>query len=264
MFNSYKEHINFKANVKIKIEPPNEIDKIDKDLQSLIKPLDMMQAWLLSAKYKIQNDIISANNLYYSSFSGLGLFVLITTYLYAMYFDITSFETVELRNPIVWLNYFSNSIFIVLGFLLLYYTNFIYRHDNVFLLLKIQNAFRILKIDGQNYKRINWCIVATLFSLYLFSLVYLCLAFTNFTWWEVMSCGLLIFLDMNIMYSSRLLNLLRYHLEAWVKNVNDSACFGELNSEEYWIRLFTAFKDIFEAYQLLAKTNGVLVSNYLL
>lgn len=242
--------------IKIEIELPNVINK---DLQSILKPLNMMQSLFMCAKYKIRDGLITANNLSYCFLSVLALILVGIINVYTMYLEITSDETTPVLSIVVWIDYISNAIFVMLSFSLTYYTNMIYRYDNVLLFLKVQNANKILEIDSRKQMRINWLVIVFLISLYFFSLLYFCCAFEGIGVWEVTALGFDMLMDINLIYASRFLNLLRNYLAVWVKVVNSTQLTGEIDDGS-WNKLFTAFMDIVEAYQLLAKTFRGLVS----
>lgn len=239
---------------------PNDMEVIDENLQSMLKPLNMMQALILCAKYKIRDDVVTVNSIQYSVLSLIGLFIVAITCVYGASLDLSS-ETKADVTVFDILHYVVSNGLCFIGYLLNYYTNFKYRYDNALLLLKTQNANNILKFDSKKYIRINWAAVVAMNCFYIFWMFYYSILFLQFRWWDMMTSYFEILFDINVIYASRLLNLLTHYLIVWVKNVKSSGFLGEMDNENYWSKIFNAFLEVFDVYQLLEKTFHVLVSN---
>lgn len=257
MFSVIKRLKKYTVTVKIDMEPPDKTKMIDKNLQSMLRPLNMTQDIFLCAKYKIRDGIISANTSRYGLVSFVGLFIVIFSHLHTLWFDLTLGFTGRLGR-FVKVGYTTYAVFIVLGFLMHYYLNMKHRHTCVELLIKLQNAHKIIKIDAKEYAKTNWVIVVALNCVFF---VWLTVFYSTLQVQlsQVIKIYFTIIFDFNLIYVARLLKLFRICLEAWIKNVNNSGHIWEPENE-HWIRIFNAFMDILEAYQLLEKTLGALVS----
>lgn len=178
---------------------------IDKDLQSILKPLNMMQA-ILCPKYRIRDDAIIVNNFRYGFLSVVGLFMITIPHLYALWFNLR-FGSTGLLSSVVRMGYATYSFFLVFGFLMHYYLTMKHRHKNIVLLLKIQNAQRIYKIDANRHMIINWAIVVV-FNCFFFFWLYFFYFTVEDIWSQVLKIYFTIIFDLHVMYAARLLNTL--------------------------------------------------------
>lgn len=249
-------------NVIVKIESvnTNKMRVIDKDLQLMLKPLNVIQALFLCAKYKIRDSIIITNNVHRNLWSIASMLILTAFHFHSVYFNI------KFKHP-KQLSTFIQSLFLALGFVvglkmvLNYYLTMKHRHENVMLLLKLQNVHRNIQIDGRKYTKANFAAVVALNCFYFFWMLLQCCAFKLY-WWEYITIYSLLLLDINVLYAARILNLLRRHLEIWIKKVNGSGNDGDSESETFWVKMFNSFVDCFDAYQLLKKIFEVIVSTH--
>lgn len=217
-----------------------------------------MQSLFLCSKYKIRDNIVTANETYSCVFScAVGLFIIIFSHLYSLFQDSTFGIRVKgMLSFLIYLGAIGNMVCCVTGFILNYYTSWLHRHDNVFLLLKIQNAFKNLQIDSRKFKSL----VVALNCYHYFWLGYFCCIFEAFRWWDIINSYVAILFDVNCIYMTRLLHLLTQYLKEWMKLLNRPGSIEESDDEAYSIRVFNVFMDILDAYQLLKKTYEVLVS----
>lgn len=260
MFSFLKRPKKSKVGVKIVIEPANEQKVIDKDLKSILRPFNLLLGVFLCSKYKIQNDVITANTLYKNLFSVLSLIFIAALYWYIVVNEIKIMAASKLSSFVTLVVFALDAVFVVLGFSINCYTNMIYRHENVTLFLKVENAYKILKVNGKRHIIINSIAAGGLIFVCFSSLLYYFYSFGNMSLWVTAATILSVLMEVTVVYSARFLSLLRHHVKAWIKNVNDFECVGQLEDEAYWVRLSNAFMDIFEAYQLFIKTFGVSVS----
>lgn len=232
---------------------------IDKQLQSILKPLNFMQTFVFSDKYKIKANVVTPNGIRHSFLSLFGF--LIVTFIHV--YSFTQNCNFDLKNTlifVIWLGYVIDVLTDGIGYFLNYYTNIKNRQNNVLLVLKLQNAYKILKIDGRKHVQKNWASIAVVIWFYI---IYDCVFWytvLNFNVVDLLITNLYITFDINIIYASRLLNLLSCFLEMWIKTVNGLGYSEEFDDETNWIKIFDVFMNVFEAYQLIEETFKSFVS----
>lgn len=242
----------------IQVEP-SSTTVINRQLETILKPLNIMQNLILSQKYKIQDDVITPNSIFYRCLSLLSVFMTTSVCIYSIRSSYTSKPRGAL-SLIILISYMFSNFIDGVGYWLNFFTNVKNRQNNVFLFLKLQNAFKFFKIDGIYYAFVNWTIVVAVIGFYIFFVWFFWLSIEGFDAADILVTGFFIIFDLNILYASRLLNLLSCCLEMWVKNVNSLGYSDEVDNETYWIRIFNVFLDVLDAYQLIQKTFQTLVS----
>lgn len=246
--------------LKLGIERHNDTNVIDKDLQSILKPLNLMQALFLSPKYKIRDDVIIKTNL--NLYSLVIIVAISITHLYCFSKDL-SLMNLTIFSFALKISSVLNAFKVFFGVLLNFYINCYHRDDNVRFILKLQNAFRILKIDSSKFIKNNWFAILFLNCFYFLWLMSYSHQSGFFRWWKIITLFSVMLFDFNVLHASRLLSLLRRLLQTWIEEVNSSGYIRESDNEANWIRRFNVFMDILKAYRLFDKTFKVLVSNKL-
>ena len=145
---------------------------IKKDLQSVLRPLNLMQNLFLCGKYAIRDNIITYNSYIYN---------------FTRVFCILIFRCVLLNE---WVNYIiedclkawgSNSTFyscvLVLDYVMLLsrdlvitVSNIMHSHNNIMIVLNIQHMFKVLKINSNEFRCsviCNWVWIVGLNILYI-------------------------------------------------------------------------------------------------
>ena len=233
-----------------------------KELQSVLKPMNMMQAVFFCAKYKIRDNMIMTNSVSYNVFSIFAMFI-VTCGCY--YF---TFES-PLRNDEMGIKFYQHLvkvyIFIVIcfGTFLNYCSNIMQRHSNILFVMKIQAIYTKIEIN-EVLKRViipNWISVLALdfyhimyiaFSYFIIDFLGLKmgLSFTTYVWLSY---------DMNVFYATRVMKILTETVKSWVKKVKNYEDVEHSQNEDYWKTMFDVYLEILEAYKLYGKTFHHLV-----
>lgn len=152
MFSIFKRLQKVQVTNKTRRRQSVETHLIDKDLQSILKPLNLIQALFLCAKYKIRDDIVTANNICYSIVSFVIFLIINCTYAYS-FSKILFLSAVKQYSQMIKFGFYTKFVSSLIGSFLNYYTNVSHRRDNVLLISKIQRAQSILKTETRNRKR---------------------------------------------------------------------------------------------------------------
>lgn len=233
---------------------------VDKPLQSALQPLNLMQRLFICAKYSIRDNFIVSNT---NTYNYVGLSCALIFRFILLYSLITSINQMIGITSLLSLCDIDDFIFFSIGFIINYYSNIVQCNNNVFLILKVQHVIRNLKIDIKVMKAFvvsNWCYIIALNCVFISSNAYYCMFHVVGNGWDHLSSYTSITFDVNIVYASFILSLLRRLVTAWIKEIESN---GACNTDCYWNAMFDLYVNILEAYKFLRITFRLQVSKCL-
>lgn len=233
---------------------------IETVLRSILNPLNMIGKWFFCVKYKLKDNRITPNSFLYDVLSFFVTLLLLSICFYVMFrkplsVDLEGFHYFYYMVDIYEFALYSS------GLMLNCFNNIFHKRNNVLLVLKIQHIYSNLKITG-NFKRFfisNWLCVIAINCYHVFWVFYYYFAFTIISFDNILTSYLLISIDMNIIYVTRIMKLMVPPLKVWVKGVQSSEYIEDANTESFWNDMFKIYMEIFEAYDLIDKTFNRLV-----
>lgn len=230
---------------------------IDKDLQSMILPLNLMQMILMNPKYRIKNEMITPNNLFNKFVLLFGTITFIYAYVYRVIH-----ETDENLKIYQFVNFQHiatcyDLCYYCVGFVMNFLVNLLQTRKNVTLILTIQKVHRFLndKTKFKSFINGNWIIVAIIFGFYVIFSIYNYIIYSEIPFYLFFTMFILVNFDANIVYAIRLIKL----LEDKVVLLNDQV----LNSNSVELcneRLFQAYIQILKCYEIYKITFQQMVS----
>lgn len=268
---SYSSFVSPADNDRRETEPTPAIEtnasvsdnSVGKELQSALKPINMMLAIFFCAKYKIRNNMIKSNSVFNNIISVFAMIIL-TCCCYYSTFDSKFLVNV---NGFIYIQHLAKIyvfLVVVLGNILSCFTNISQKYNNVLFVIKIQAIYTKLKIN-KSLKRFilpNWISVIALifyhiswilFSHFVIDFLDFGITITNEIW---------LTLDMNILYATRIMKLLTNPLKSWMKNARMTECVYNSEKETFWNTMLEVYMEIFEAYKIFEKTFKQLVLVY--
>ncbi|XP_063897712.1 uncharacterized protein LOC135118775 [Helicoverpa armigera] len=221
---------------------------IEKDLQSLLKPLNIMYSVFICAKYSIRDNFITSNNFLYN-FTGVfttGLFLCISVYRICSTLSSKRIEYVIFEWNTIF-NFMSYS----LGLIMNYIINIRFSDKNIQLVVKVQSVLRVLKMNRKDLTCLlvyNWSGVLAINALIVGSIAYMMyIFFPHVDILDVIYFYSTIVFDVNIMYSLFVTNFSRKALCSWINDVLQS---GD-DSDFYWNRIFNVYLNMLDIYTTL-------------
>lgn len=243
----------------IQVESIAGSNVVDKQLQYILKPFNVIQAFLFSNKYKIRDNVISANSFRECFVTLFGVLFATSSYVYALTRSATLTRTITL-DFVISVSYLTTAAIDSIGCWLNYCTNVKNRQNNVLLVLKLQRASKFSSIECRKHVVVNSTVIAVLISFYILFVFLFWYYLRGFQVVDIINTYFFITFDLNVIYAARLLNLLSCHLEIWIKEVSRTEFDENLNSEVYWSRIYDSFMNVFGAYQLIGKSFKCFVS----
>lgn len=229
---------------------------VDKDVQSILRPLNLIPNIMLYPKYFIRENIIIPNT---KIFKGLvATITYITFYIYKAYETYTSMDATKLIDFKFFVSTFE--LFGVFsGYFLIYYLNVIKTNSNIDFVLIYQEVHRffVTRTDLKNAIIYNWIF----FVLLVFW--YTCMILAElFTGTEISTCEcdlLLAIFDAKIIYAMRLIKLLKDKVLVMNEEILSlkNLRVGQENCE----KLFKAYDDILKCYDNMVMSFRLLVSD---
>lgn len=237
---------------------------IEKDLQSVLRPLNFIQHCFICSKYTIRDNFITSNSLKYNLFGlicalfyrGCLLYDFgFIAYLNWYTFLITLFLRVGYQN-----------LTLAIGYLLHFVCNILYGNDNVVLIVNVQNLIRTFKLERKHLKCFiifNWFWVLFLNIVFISQNFrhFIIIDLKNFNIHDVIGYIPSILLDINIVYAIFFINLLKKLLTVMIEElVRSTVRVINTRRRSHWTEFYNSFAKILETYELFQKTFRLLVS----
>ena len=234
---------------------------VDKDVQSMLWPLNLMQYIMFCPKYRIKNDLITQNSLISNLISMIVTVVYLSTYFYT-----TVTEDAQSLGFPTFLNFscFNECLVFGCGFCMNFVIGVIQTKNNVQFILTFQKVHRFLNA-GANVNHFvvgNWILGITALGFYV-------IIYTIF--WVQMGASFssiyvayfLVFYDFNIVYATRILKLLENQVCLWSFKVTICRELEDTQTENDYKKVFQAYVEILECYRSYKVCYQPLVSRTL-
>lgn len=223
---------------------------VDKDVQAMFKPLNIMQLITFCPKYKIRDNFITPNCRVSKVISLIGTLAFIAI----LAKHISSFFIMPVTTTVLIANVIDTTIYFI-GYVVNFIVCVMYSDHNLMIVLSIQDVHRILN-DKSQFKSFtfwNWFILFFVNFWNIAPFVYH--EFSNFSL-DLEMLILMVF-DCIVLYSIRILDLLESKVALWNMEVLKPRLNS--NTKEYNIKMFNVFVKIFECYDLYKTSYQYLV-----
>ena len=232
-------------------------NKLDKDVQIIVQPFNIILSVFLTSKYKIRNSYITPCEKKYP----ILLFFIISLFnvlnIYHIFFNESgSFFDTSIESTI----FVCLETKYYLSYILLIICNIGHSHSNVSLILKIQDIHRSVDISNglPSYLRWNWISLFTVLCSLFLRAIYFSAIKNTICFVEVSRDLLILQYNLNLVYGIRLTKLLSMYLKGWIKHIQN------YRNEDNCDQFFKTYKSILETFKLYTKCFRLLVSGCLL
>lgn len=235
-------------------------NKVGEDLQTVLKPVNLMQKILFCAKYSIRNNVITAKSYLYII---LRIIIVFLFRCISVDFEFISFKSLEndLRMLYTFLCCSTDIILYVTGDFLDSLSIISHSRHNILLVLNIQYLFNVLQIKGEDLKSLVFCSWVYIIILNMFSISYILFyIFVSLNWSviEVIMAYMTIVFDVNIVNALILLKLIRHIIRTWIRRVENSRSVGRLEHGELRT-ILDCYQTIQESYIIIVKVFRLMV-----
>ena len=221
---------------------------VDKNVQSMFLPLNLMDFIILSPKYRIKNDILTPNSFISVFVSMIATLIAILTFVHMTYvitIDISLEHTTSAS-----LSFF-NCTFVCFGFALNFMIGLILTKSNVQFVLVFQKVHRFMNNQAgfNNVIIWTWITVIMIFSSYVIVLTFL-YANMGAPFNAVYAAYFYIIFDVNIIYAIRVIRFLEDKVVLWNIRAFNPLEIENMHGEIYGSRVLQAYAEILECYDI--------------
>ncbi|PZC77075.1 hypothetical protein B5X24_HaOG200725 [Helicoverpa armigera] len=205
------------------MEPKGRIKRIfrryiDKDIQKMILPLQMMQTICLNPKFSLKNNFIKPNNIANNLLAVVGVIFFVSLLIYRIC-DMMLDENLRRYQTVNFL-YFAtcvDSFFYGCGFIMNFILHFVHTMNNVNIILIFQEIHRHINDKASSNMAVfrNYVIVSMVFAFQTAASIYVYIVYMHPPWYVVCYVLVLISLDSNIAYSVCFMKLIADKLVLW-------------------------------------------------
>ncbi|KAF9800091.1 hypothetical protein SFRURICE_016968 [Spodoptera frugiperda] len=223
---------------------------VPKDVQLMIRPLNLMQNIFCCPKYWIKDNTIMPIG-YLSKLMSLSFTIIcIICIIYRLY-DRIKIDIVNNQGQISNLvTRMGSLVSTITGFLVNYWTTVVFTDNNVVLMLKFIAIHKFLnnEIAFRRFTISNWICVISFFSFEILFILYISSSF-KLPLHNVV-CGMLIIsFDGNIVYATLIIKLLKDKVDLWnIKNYQLGA-MDDRERKMYSKKIFDAYVNILDCYE---------------
>lgn len=249
---------NSDTEIGINVKPESN-NKVNKEVQRIFFPMNLMQILVLNPKYRIRNNFINPNNCFNKFILLCGALLFLASHIHHI-LDIVLDVNVRRYSQIRFLIFATtfDVSFNCLGFVMNLTVNLIHSKKSVLFVLHFQEVHRFLSYNTSCIILRNWLSVASIFAFYIFITVYDNFFILKPPWKTALFKIILVSIDANLIYALRLIALLTCEIELWnyqLSLVQKNGC-----SKLRAAKLFQAYDKIFKCYKLIKNIYQLPVS----
>ena len=237
---------------------------VDKDVQSLLLPLNLMQYFSFCPKYRIKNNVITSNGVI-SNFVSLTVTL---TFLLSFVFRTYKVELVHKdagAPKFFYITSYYDAVYYCFGLCMNFVIGIIQSKKSVQFVLTFQRVHRFLNNESyfNQFMIWNWiCVIVTL-GIYVFPFTGVSI-FLKLPFPLLFVCYYFIIFDFHILYTIRIIKLLENKMVLWSFQVLNSAEIEDVNEEkDHCSQMIQAYVDMLECYDIHKYCSQQFVSNLL-
>lgn len=234
---------------------------VDKDVQSVLLPLNLMQNVVCFPKYRIKHDIITPNSLFSNLVSIIAVVVAISVFTYS----ITSvYFTQDYSESTAFLygSCLYDFLFYLLGFSINFVIGVVQTIKSINFVLTFQEVHRYLNCETSFNRFIIWNWIIVIFALCgHFVVVTVFCKLSCIPCISIFACYMSIAFDVNMLYAIRIIKLLESKLILWSIHVINFEVSENTHRESDSKKSFRAYVDLLECYSIHKDCFQLYVSN---
>lgn len=223
---------------------------VDKEVQSTLFPLDLVQNITFYPKYRIKNNFITPNSLISKSVSLIVALVLSLLLVYntrMLYFHNDSAGATTFMR---FTSYF-DTCFYSSGFAMNFLIAAFQTKKSTQFVLTYQKVHRLLNAEGslKDFIIWNWIIVIGAMGGHVVVVTVCCILF-KLPYSLYYICYIVFMFDLNILYAIRVIKLMESQAVLWNIHVLNSQEMANICEKTYYIKVFQAYTGLLECYTI--------------
>ncbi|PZC79309.1 hypothetical protein B5X24_HaOG201007 [Helicoverpa armigera] len=229
---------------------------IDKDLQSMLLPLSLMQNFTFCPKFRIKNNRITPISYFHKFVAFVGTVMFIYFYVLRVY--IQSFEKIFKNDFFELYTCCYCSFGIAINFIdsiiqTKLYVNFVLLIQKVHRLLNDEHHFRFYVIS-------NWLRIIAVYGFFIIILIEVSV-WIQMPYYYIASCYPMVAFDLNLVYAISLITLLKDKIILWDIHVSNLQAMQEENEPK---KMYQTYVNILKCYEIYATCFERNVSGFFL
>lgn len=241
---------------KIRIRPyhhnmVSSLNFIDKDVQALLLPLNLMQNILGYPKYRIVNNVITPNSRFISLLSLCVTLLSISLFFYRSFHRIYTGKINSNLAAASTSSLITDFVIPSFGVIITFWSCFFQSDCNILFVLKFLGIHRLLNDKGASKRFIvcNWIIF---FSIFIYSILFIAIVNIQFRLplYNVVCGFAAVCFDTDIIYAIRIIMLLKDKVVLWNSQVKNIRNMEDSDKEYYCQTFFQTYIDILECYDI--------------
>lgn len=230
---------------------------VDKDIQSMLRPLNLMPNIMLYSKYFIRDNYIIPNTKIFKGLCATIVYLSAYTYrVYESHKNINVSKTIDFKLVVSIFDFFSYTF----GYFMIFFINVIRSKSNIKFVLIYQDVHRFLvtKTGFQNSIIENWIFILLIIFWYTCIVIYEIFFLSNAINTSICDLLLLIF-EANFIYAIRLIKLVKD--KVILMNGEILSLKNVSVDKANCIKIFQAYDDILKCYDYIVMSFRLLVSD---
>lgn len=237
--------------------------KLDKSVQSIIFPFNLMKILSMTPTYYLKDDFIQTNIIrsYIISFFGTLFYILLFMYRHVL------MDSMSLGGKTTFMDVVTNieSIISIGAFIVNYIIGLFQMKNSIAFVVIFQNVDRLLNDDSVSRSYIVWNWICLIMDWFVYLFVFPTVAIlVRMNFLLIVISNLVIIFDYNEIYAIRMIKLLETKIVLWTRRVliAQDIEIGEKNNNQI---LFQAYVDILKCYDIHKRCIHFFVSiiNYI-
>ena len=220
---------------------------VDKDVQSMLLPLNLMQHIIFCPKYRIKHDVITPNSFKSNLASMTTTLVFIFAFAYRTYM-LTFYQEFIGNKSFMYVTSTYDTVYYCSGLIINFITGIIQTKNSVKFVLTFQRVHRFLnnEVSFNHFVVWNWIILSLALCGHLSVFTIICIII-DIPYVSMFICFLVITFDFNVLYTIRIIQLLENKFVLWSKHVLNY----RLNAYgEDCKNVFQVYVDLLECYNI--------------
>ncbi|PZC77083.1 hypothetical protein B5X24_HaOG200733 [Helicoverpa armigera] len=214
---------------------------IDKDIQSMLLPLNLTQYMMFCHKYRIKNNLITPNGLRTKCITIIGTIIFIFSIAYRT-FSLSFNQNSAAFSPLIYYYSYYDTIYYGFGLILSCVLSIRNTKKHVRFILIFQKVHRFLN-DKTVFKQsvvFNWLFVITCLVIHfttVISVALMLIYYIKYVW----NGFVLVVFDLNVVHTVRFIKLLEDKVEVWRTRLLNSPDLEITDLPSYSKGMFQAF-----------------------
>ena len=219
---------------------------VNKDVQSMLLPLNLMQYIMFCPKYRIKENVITPNSFFSKFISMIVTLILILIFMYRVFFVLSHKDSII---TVLIVTSIYDCIYYCFGFIMNFLIGLIHTKKSIKFVLIFQKVHRFL-YNESSFNRViigNWVMVIMALAYNVILYTYFCVKLHR----TLMYTGyFLIFFDFNVIYASRVFKMLEDKLVLWNRRLLNSQKVINMHRRRHSMEMFQTYVGILECYYI--------------